>query len=103
MVEKECLVEDSFDDRVTCLMAHGDLEIFDNGGETVDRFSVFIGQDVFHMSDNALMPTGVNMYAGERHQMTDWLRENQDEKMMMDNVPKLTEQVKKAILRRALD
>jgi hypothetical protein len=39
--------------------------IFDNGGRTLDRFTVIVGRAVFNMSTNALMPDGVNIFAGE--------------------------------------
>lgn len=41
------------------------VRIFDNGGQTADRYTVIIGDSVFTMSENAMWPQGVNMYAGE--------------------------------------
>jgi hypothetical protein len=38
------------------------VDVWDNGGETADRYTVIIGDDVFAMSDNATAPNGVNMY-----------------------------------------
>jgi len=40
------------------------LEVWDNGGETCDRYTVLIGSDIYHMSDNATSPNGVNCYGG---------------------------------------
>lgn len=40
------------------------ITVYDNGGETVDRYTVIVGNDVFAMSDNALMPDGYNQYMG---------------------------------------
>lgn len=37
------------------------VRVFDNGGETIDRYTVFIGTDAFAMSENPLSPNGVNM------------------------------------------
>lgn len=40
------------------------LRVFDNGGKTLDRYSVIIGDDVYSMSHDANMPNGCNYYAG---------------------------------------
>lgn len=37
------------------------VRVFDNGSETIDRYTVFIGTDAFAMSENPLSPVGVNM------------------------------------------
>lgn len=37
------------------------VRVFDNGGETIDRYTVYIGTDAFAMSENPLSPIGVNM------------------------------------------
>jgi hypothetical protein len=41
------------------------VRVFDNKGETFDRYTVIIGNAVFTMSDNPTSPQGVNMYCGE--------------------------------------
>lgn len=38
--------------------------VYDNGGETVDRYTVIIGQDVYGMSHNPTNPQGFNQYLG---------------------------------------
>jgi len=40
------------------------LRVWDNGGETTDRYTVVVGEDVYYMSENANMPNGVCMYGG---------------------------------------
>lgn len=47
-------------------MAKKHITIYDNGGETVDRYSVFIGNDVWDLSEDANLPNGVCLYAGDR-------------------------------------
>ena len=42
-----------------------DVRIFDNGGETIDRYTVVINDSVYGMSDNPLSPQGFNQYCGE--------------------------------------
>jgi hypothetical protein len=42
--------------------------IYDNGGKTADRYLVRLYGSVYTMSDDALMPNGVNMYFGEEHE-----------------------------------
>lgn len=38
--------------------------IYDNGGETMDRYTVIIGDDVFGMSENPTSAQGFNQWAG---------------------------------------
>lgn len=38
--------------------------IYDNGGKSCDRYTVFVGEDVYGMSDNACAPNGFNQYIG---------------------------------------
>lgn len=40
------------------------MRVYDNGGRTIDRYAVVIGDSVFTMSANPLSPQGVNMYCG---------------------------------------
>ena len=39
--------------------------IFDNGGKSCDRYTVFVGDDVYGMSDNACAPNGFNQFIGQ--------------------------------------
>ena len=41
------------------------VTIYDNGGETIDRYTIIVDSHVYSMSKNALSPQGVNMYWGE--------------------------------------
>lgn len=41
------------------------VEIYDNGGETADRYTVVIDTAVYTMSDNATSPRGINKYIGD--------------------------------------
>lgn len=40
------------------------IEIYDNGGETFDRYTVIIDGDVYGMSANPQSPQGFNQYSG---------------------------------------
>ena len=40
------------------------VTIYDNGGETMDRYTVIIGDDVFGMSENPTSAQGFNQWAG---------------------------------------
>ena len=40
------------------------VTVYDNGGSTMDRYTVIIGDDVFGMSDNTTSPQGFNQWAG---------------------------------------
>ena len=46
------------------------IEVFDNGGKTFDRFTVRIDKDVFGMSDDPLGVQGFNQYCDEARQFT---------------------------------
>ena len=50
-----------------------DLRILDNGGETIDRYTVIIDNSVFGMSDDPLSPQGVNLYCGELEEFPEGL------------------------------
>lgn len=50
-------------------MARRHLYIFDNGGETIDRYTVLIGDGVYTMSHNALSPQGVNQFCCTREEL----------------------------------
>jgi len=39
-------------------------EVYDNGGETIDRYTVSMGNELYTMSDSPLSPLGVNQYYG---------------------------------------
>lgn len=39
------------------------IKVYDNGGETVDRYTVVLGGHVYLMSADANMPNGVCSYA----------------------------------------
>ena len=41
------------------------VRVFDNQGETFDRYTVVIGNSVFTMSENPISPQGFNSYCGE--------------------------------------
>lgn len=42
----------------------GSILIYDNEGKSLDRYTVFIGKNVFGMSKNPLSPQGFNQYTG---------------------------------------
>ena len=44
--------------------AKSKIVVYDNGGKTADRYTVFIGDDVFGMSDDPTSPQGFNQYSG---------------------------------------
>jgi len=50
---------------VTPLLDTRLVEVWDNGGMTGDRYTVIIDEDVYDMSENALMPNGINMWHGK--------------------------------------
>lgn len=41
-----------------------EVRIYDNGGETFDRYTVIIDRDIYGMSDSAMAPNGFNQYCG---------------------------------------
>lgn len=71
------------------------IEVYDNGGQTFDRYTVIIDGDVFGMSDNPLSPQGFNQYSGKLHELP---LARQGERVVPESLP---EQVQKAIEARA--
>ena len=57
-----------------------DMTIYDNGGETYDRYTIFIGDDVFGMSAEG---NGFNMYIGDRSE----IEEGDHLGVKLDHVP----------------
>jgi len=51
--------------KVLKLKAASKVVIYDNGGESFDRYTVIIDKDVFGMSENPNSPQGFNQYIGE--------------------------------------
>jgi hypothetical protein len=47
------------------------IRIFDNKGETMDRYTVVIDESYYSMSENALSPDGFNQYGGQRIDLED--------------------------------
>lgn len=42
-----------------------DIHVYDNGGKTLDRYTVVINDAVYAMSEDATSPLGVNLYCGD--------------------------------------
>jgi len=74
------------------LVNGAEVRVFDNGGKTLDRYTVIINNSIFAMSDNPEHPQGVNQYVGEGPVNTSGERE-----LCWDEVP---EPVRVAILNR---
>jgi hypothetical protein len=60
------------------------IEVFDNGGATADRYTVLIGEDAYLMSTDAHMPNGVCMYAGRN------LVGDESERIQLSDLPRGT-------------
>lgn len=67
------------------------IEVYDNGGETADRYTVIIDNNVYLMSDNPLSPQGVNQYNGK---LANAPLARTGERIVVESLP---EQVQKAI------
>jgi len=67
------------------------VEVYDNGGKTIDRYTVIIDNAVFSMSHNATSPQGVNQYVGE---LKDLPKAKEGTKVELKDLP---EDVRKAI------
>jgi len=64
--------------------AKSKIVVYDNGGKTADRYTVFIGDDVYGMSDNPTSPQGVNSYFGT----TDEIKMGKDHGKKLSKIPK---------------
>lgn len=67
--------------------------IYDNGGKTIDRYTIFIGNQVYGMSENPLSPQGFNQFVGLKKEISKTLLKK-DKKVKFSSLP---EEVKKAI------
>ena len=45
-------------------LTEGTVTVYDNGGESIDRYTVIIDKDAYGMSDNPDSPQGFNQYIG---------------------------------------
>lgn len=68
------------------------IEIYDNGGETFDRYTVIIDGDVYGMSANPNSPQGFNQYSGTLAELP--MARSNGERITMESLP---EEVQKAI------
>lgn len=96
------------DDKIRCMLDEKLLEVYDVSGDydTSHKFGVhqvyhamvMVGDDMFEMNAHALMPNGINMWAGE---VAEWERfmERKKDKQTND-ITLMPEQMKKAILER---
>ena len=66
--------------------------IYDNGGETIDRYTVVLGRDVYFMSDNPTSSSGINVYAGEKKDFDSF----SGEKVPLQQLPELVQKAIKA-------
>jgi len=46
------------------IVKEANVVVYDNGGSSVDRYTVVIDKEAFGMSDNASSPNGFNQYIG---------------------------------------
>lgn len=60
------------------------VEVYDNDGETWDRYTVIIDGDVFGMSENALSPQGFNQWSGS---LKDLPGARQGERITLESLP----------------
>jgi hypothetical protein len=77
-----------------------EVHIWDNGGETADRYTVQIGEDVFTMSENSNAPNGVNMYSGDISELPGVGTTEGEKKINLKSLPP---EVQKSIDGRARD
>ena len=85
--------EDTIDEAIE--MSTDDIIVYDNGGESFDRYTVFLGDDVFGFSDTG---RGFNQYVGDTSQIQPG--EHLGTEVDFDT---LNDELKAAIMQRAQD
>ncbi len=45
-------------------VAPSDITVYDNGGKSIDRYTVIMGNEAYGMSSDANAPNGFNQYIG---------------------------------------
>ena len=75
-----------------------DIVILDNGGKTIDRYTVIAGAEVFGLSDNPTSPQGFNQWLCNVNDLhNDFIRVRKSKEVSFSS---LNPQVKGAIRRR---
>jgi len=72
--------------------------VYDDGGKTVDRYTVVFAGAVFGMSSDPFSPQGFNQYCGDITEFPQGL-EHTGRRLSIDEIP---EQIKKAISSRVI-
>jgi len=65
------------------------IQVYDNGGETFDRYTVIIDNDVFGMSENPLSASGFNQWCGDAYQLQtphDYLGKDVTQEIFKDEI-----------------
>lgn len=98
----------SINDKVQCLIDEQRLEVYDVSGDfdkghitgrhQVWHAMVVVGDDVFEMNGDALMPNGLNMWAGEVWEWDDFMDRKRSN--IITDIDLIPEQMKKAICQR---
>jgi len=70
------------------------IKVYDNNGVSFDRYLIFIDNEAYTMSRNALSPQGVNQYLGKKHEI---VIPKEDKLMSFNSLPN---DVKEAIQQR---
>jgi len=108
MVRSMCHTKDNLDDKIACLVDEGRLDVFDVSGDFDDSHNmgvhqiyhamVVLGDDVYEMNARALMPNGINLWAGEVWEYDDFRERKKD--FIVNKPDLMSDQMKKAIWRR---
>jgi len=70
------------------------IEIYDNGGVTFDRYTVIIDGDVYGMSANPNSPQGFNQFSGKLAELP--MARSNGERITMESLPEEVELAIKA-------
>lgn len=73
------------------------IRIYDNGGETCDRYTLIIDGDIYGLSDNAMSPQGFNQYCGTIGECGHTDHYNDDPGETLRDVSELPGEVQRAV------
>lgn len=75
------------------------IHVYDNGGETFDRYTILIGMDVFTMSEHPMSPQGSNQFSHRCFSLAD-TRASLNETDTEINFNDLSSEIQEAIKQR---
>jgi len=93
LISKEEVVKETAEEEEKSIVGLENVIVYDNGGESFDRYTVFIGDDVYGMSHNPTSPQGFNQWIGDTSEI-------KQEKHLGEKLDSIPSEIQDAVLTR---